>query len=61
MHLIGAQRYDFVIFSRSYEILNFRNIRLEGINREYLNQYLQLWKKKFAGAGTGVRSVTGLS
>ncbi|MDM5177845.1 hypothetical protein PO883_11645 [Massilia sp. DJPM01] len=45
MHLIGAQRYDFVIFSRSYEILNFRNIRLEGINHEYLNQYLQLWKK----------------
>lgn len=45
MQNAGDQRHDFVAFSRSYETLNFRNIRLEGVNRELLSQYLDLWKE----------------
>lgn len=45
MQNCGEQRFDFVAFSRSYETLNFRNIRLDGVNREFLAQYLELWKE----------------
>ena len=44
MHRNGSIRHDFVAFSRSFEILNFRNLKLEGVNREYLLQYFNIWK-----------------
>jgi ribosomal protein S18 acetylase RimI-like enzyme len=41
----AGDRYDYVVFSRSYEILDFRNLRLEGVNRQYLIQYFNKWKE----------------
>lgn len=43
--LIGDTRYDFVVFSRSFEIFDFSNIQLEGIYMEYLKQYFEHWKE----------------
>lgn len=43
--LIGGKRYDFVVFSRSFEIFDFQNVELEGINQEYLSQYYEHWKR----------------
>jgi RimJ/RimL family protein N-acetyltransferase len=45
MHLFGGVRYDFVVFSRSYEVLNFRKLQLEGVNQEYLAQYIHSWQE----------------
>src|SRR5262249_20849941 len=44
---LGADgaRYDYVVFSRSFEILDFRNVRLEGVNHDYLMQYFDSWKE----------------
>ncbi len=41
----GDQRHDFVVFSRSFEIFDFTNIQLEGIYREYLQLYFEMWKE----------------
>jgi hypothetical protein len=46
MHRNGEIRHDFVAFSRSFEILNFRNLKLEGVNRQYLVQYFNIWKEQ---------------
>lgn len=45
MHCEKKLRYDFVTFSRSFEILNFRNLSLEGVNRKYVLQYFNIWKE----------------
>lgn len=45
MHLSGGTRHDFVVFSRSYEVLNFRKLQLEGVNQEYLAQYIRSWQE----------------
>jgi hypothetical protein len=41
----GGQRYDYVVFSRSFEMLDFRNIELEGVNQQYLLLYFRNWKE----------------
>jgi RimJ/RimL family protein N-acetyltransferase len=43
------KRYDYVVFSRSFEILDFNNIELEGHNKEYLNEYIKAWEEAFLG------------
>jgi RimJ/RimL family protein N-acetyltransferase len=42
---IKNQRYDFVIFSRSFEIFDFQNVKLKGMNQVYLEEYFKSWKK----------------
>lgn len=49
MYLSNKKRHDFVVFSRSFEILNFRNINLDGVNKQYLLQYFNLWKETSIG------------
>jgi RimJ/RimL family protein N-acetyltransferase len=43
--LIGDVRYDFVVFSRSFEIFDFQNVKLKGMNQVYLEEYFKSWKK----------------
>lgn len=45
LQLSEGMRFDYVIFSRSFEILNFANLKLEGVNRQYLVQYYKSWKE----------------
>ena len=44
------QRYDYVVFSRSYEILDFENIDLTPSNEKYLKNYINLWEDTFLGS-----------
>lgn len=43
------KRYDYVVFSRSFEILDFNNIDLTGESRPYLKNYVDLWERTFLG------------
>lgn len=43
--LINDKRYDFVVFSRSFEIFDFQNVRLKGLNQVYLEEYFKSWKR----------------
>jgi RimJ/RimL family protein N-acetyltransferase len=40
-----GKRWDFVVFSKSFEIFDFQNIKLLGINQKYLEAYFQNWKQ----------------
>jgi hypothetical protein len=48
--LEGEKRYDYVVFSRSYEILDFNNLELTGANERYLKNYIELWEETFLGS-----------
>lgn len=43
--LIGDKRHDFLVFSRSFEIFDFQNVKLKGMNQVYLEEYFKSWKK----------------
>ena len=47
--LEGQKRFDYVVFSRSFEVIDVKNIELTGTNEEYLNAYVDLWEKTFLG------------
>jgi predicted GNAT family N-acyltransferase len=47
--LEGEKRFDYVVFSRSYEILDFNNLQLTGASEKYLRNYIDLWEKSFLG------------
>lgn len=38
-------RYDYVAFSRSFEILDFENLSFEGVNKRYVDEYIKSWSK----------------
>lgn len=38
-------RYDYVVLSRSFEILDFNNIELTGVNELYLKEYIKIWEE----------------
>ena len=42
---VGDKRYDFVVFSRSFEIFDFQNVKLKGMNHVYLEEYFKAWKR----------------
>lgn len=43
---IENRRYDYVVFSKTFEIFDFSSVELDGINREFLRYYFNQWKKK---------------
>ena len=43
--LIDGMRHDFVVFSRSFEVFDFQNVKLKGLNQIYLEEYFKAWKK----------------
>jgi len=46
----GGKRYDYVVFSRSFEILDFNNLELTGENELYLKYYINQWERTFLGS-----------
>lgn len=42
---LGDKRFDFVVLSRSFEIFDFQNVKLKGMNQVYLEEYFKAWKK----------------
>lgn len=43
--MINGRRHDFVVFSRSFEIFDFQNVKLKGLNQVYLEEYYKAWKR----------------
>ena len=43
---IGEKRHDFMVFSRCFEIFDFQNVKLKGLNQVYLEEYFKAWKRK---------------
>jgi len=37
-------RRDYLILSRTFEIFDFQNIKLRGVNQRYLEEYFKTWK-----------------
>jgi cyclopropane fatty-acyl-phospholipid synthase-like methyltransferase len=42
--LVNNQRYDFLVLSRSFEVFDFQNVKLKGLNQVYLEEYFKAWK-----------------
>lgn len=42
--MINNQRYDFLVLSRSFEVFDFQNVKLKGLNQVYLEEYFKAWK-----------------
>ena len=40
-------RYDCIIFSRTFDILDFRNVKLSSLYRNFLKEYIKLWKENY--------------
>lgn len=41
------KRYDCVVFSRTFDILDFRNVKILSVYKNFLNEYLKLWKENY--------------
>jgi hypothetical protein len=42
-------RYDYVVLSKTFEVLDFRDLKLAGKNREFLQEYYKNWREIFLG------------
>ncbi len=40
-------RYDCVVFSRTFDVLDFRNVKIISLYRDFLNEYLKLWRENY--------------
>ena len=47
MRKVGSKRWDYIIFSRSFEMLDFRNVRMMSAYRQFLKEYLKIWQKLY--------------
>lgn len=45
--LVNNQRYDCIIFSKTFEILDFRNVKLASLYKSFLKEYLKLWRENY--------------
>jgi RimJ/RimL family protein N-acetyltransferase len=43
----NGTRYDCIVFSRTFDVLDFRNVKLSSIYREFLKEYLKLWRENY--------------
>jgi len=43
----NGTRYDCIIFSRTFDVLDFRNVKLSSIYKEFLKEYLKLWRENY--------------
>jgi hypothetical protein len=43
----GNRRYDCVVFSRTFEVLDFRNVKLLSLYKNFLREYLALWREYY--------------
>ena len=41
----SGYRFDYVVFSRSFEILDFKGLKFEGVYKDYLKQYFAFWEE----------------
>ena len=44
---MGPRRYDCIVFSRTFDILDFRNVRIISLYKNFLREYLKLWRENY--------------
>ncbi len=44
---MGEARYDCVVFSRTFDMLDFRNVKIISLYKNFLNEYLKLWRENY--------------
>lgn len=44
---VGNKRYDCIAFSRTFDILDFRNVKIISLYRNILKEYLKLWRENY--------------
>jgi hypothetical protein len=44
---MGGKRYDCVVFSRTFDILDFRNVKIISLYKNFLKEYLKLWRENY--------------
>ena len=47
---VGVRRWDYIVFSRSFEMLDFRNVHLTSDYRAFLKEYMKLWQSLYLDA-----------
>lgn len=45
--LKAGERLDYIIFSKSFEILDFQKVKPQGRNRDFLRYYFEQWKRLY--------------
>ena len=43
----GNKRCDCIVFSRTFEVLDFRNVKLISLYKNFLREYLALWREHY--------------
>jgi len=46
----GSKRWDYVVFSRSFDMLDFRNVSITHAYGDFLQEYLKLWRELYVEA-----------
>lgn len=41
---VGDKRWDYIVFSRSFEMLDFRNVKIMSTYRNFLKEYMKIWQ-----------------
>lgn len=44
---MGPHRYDCIVFSRTFDILDFRNVKIISLYKNFLREYLKLWRENY--------------
>jgi hypothetical protein len=45
--LNGGERRDCIVFSRTFDILDFSNVKLSSLYRNFLREYIKLWRENY--------------
>jgi hypothetical protein len=44
---MGGRRYDCIVFSRTFALLDFRNVKIISLYKNFLREYLKLWRENY--------------
>ncbi|MCX5791297.1 MAG: GNAT family N-acetyltransferase [Elusimicrobia bacterium] len=44
---MGGKRYDCIVFSRTFDVLDFRNVKIISLYKNFLREYLKLWRENY--------------
>ncbi len=44
---VGHKRYDCIAFSRTFDVLDFRNVKIISLYKNFLREYLKLWRENY--------------
>ncbi len=44
---VGNKRYDCIAFSRTFDVLDFRNVKIISLYKNFLREYLKLWRENY--------------